>query len=202
MTDADLADSDRAAFGLDRSDVRVRWTRTVRVPWTFRLRRYLAGFILAMLPPFSGRTIFAWLWLPFLVACGWAWVWYVGTQDTGTRDVDSELRWMAYICGGIIFLLGLFGPSGRGEDAQRRKDPFRSGRTERTAVIGSSFAVQRGPKRWVPVRLASIRRVRRLLGVVAIQLPSGKYWPVPGELFPSRTEWRELMDQTVGYPTP
>ena len=200
MSDAEIANPDQSAFGIDRSDLRVRWAHEARVPWTFRFRRYLTGFILAMLPPFSGKTVIAWLWLPILVACGWFWVWYVTTRVTGARDVDVEMRWMAYICGVLILLLFVFAPSSGGEDAQRRRDPFRSGRIERTVVLGSSFAVQRGPNRWIPVRLVAIRRVRRLFGVVAIQLPSGKYWPVPKELFPSRSEWREFMDQTVGYP--
>ncbi|HEY1531007.1 MAG TPA: hypothetical protein VGF80_09345 [Galbitalea sp.] len=200
MSDTAVRDPDAGAFGLDRSNTVVLWKRQNRVSWGFRFERYVTGFLLLFLPPASRRMLFAWLWIPLLALIGFGWVWYVGYQVPGNTAVDGQVRSMAYIIGSLIGALALFGPSGTSEARGRRRDPFRSGRIERTAVIGGSFAVQRGPKRWIPLRITAIRRIRRLLGVVAIQLPSGRYWLVPSTHFPSRAEWRELRDQVVGYP--
>jgi hypothetical protein len=199
MADADKIAADAAVYGSDQSNRRVVWSRKGRVPWSFRLRRVTAGFVVALMPPVTGGTVFAWLWLPLIAAGSWAWFWFIGVQDPGASDTDNEFRWMAWICGWIVLFILLFAPSAPTEDRASRRDPFRPGAIRRTAVFGGSFAIEVGPKKWVPIRLVAIKRVRRMFGVVAIELPSGRYWSVPRELFPSRSEWRELMDQTVGY---
>jgi hypothetical protein len=198
MVDAEKTAADAAVYGFDQSSPQAQWTRKGSVPWSFRLRRYLAGFIFAMLPPVTGKTVFAWLWLP-LIACGsGAWFWFIGVQDPGSSDADNEFKWMAYVCGWIVLFILLFAPSAPIEDRASRRDPFRSGVGRRTAVFGGSFAIEVAPNRWVPIKLTAIKRVRRVFGVVAIELPSGRYWPVPSALFPTRSEWSELMDQAVG----
>lgn len=200
MADAEKTAADADVYGIDQSNERILWSRKGRVPWSFRLRRYVAGFLFAMAPPVTGRTVFAWLWLPLIAAGSWAWFWFIGVQDTGRTDADNEFRWMAYICGWVVLLILVFAPSAPIEDRASRRDPFRSGVVRRTAIFGGSFGIEVGPKRWVPIRLVAIKRVRRIFGVVAIELPSGRYWPVPSSLFPSRSEWSDLVDQTVGRP--
>jgi hypothetical protein len=199
MVDAEKTAADAAVYGFDQSSQRVQWTRKRRVPWSFRLRRYIAGFVFAMLPPVTGKTVFAWLWLPLIAGGSWAWFWFIGVQDTGSSDADTEFKWMAYICGWILLFVLLFAPSTPIEDRASRRDPLRSGVVKRTAVFGGSFGIEVGQRQWVPIKLTAIKRVRRVFGVVAIELPSGRYWPVPSALFPTSSEWSELMDQAVGY---
>jgi hypothetical protein len=192
--------ADERAFGFDHADRRIQWSHKRPVPWTFRAHRYVATFIVALLPPITGRTIFAWLWLPLVAAGSWAWFWFIGIQDTGSRDVDNEFRWMADICGWLIIFILLFAPSAPVGDRASRRVPFRWGTVRRTAIFGGSFAIGVAPKRWLAVRLVAIKRVRRMVAVVAIQLPSGTYVTVPNALFPSRSEWLELKDRILGYP--
>jgi hypothetical protein len=188
MTDAGSEDLDAEARDVDPSETKVRWSCERKVRRGLWARLFLARYAVGCLPPITGWTLVAWILPPVLVAIAWLGIWYIGAQVPGSSDVDSEVRWAADISLVIFLLAAIFTPSTWANDRDQREMRFRGGRLERAAVVGYQYGIRRGD-RWISVRLVAIRRVRRLFGIAAVQLPSGKYWFLPSELFLSRSDW-------------
>lgn len=153
------------------------------------MRRILVAWVLLFVPPFNRFTLGALGLIVGLVAAGAAAVWYIDIRFPGHGSTNSQIRWMAYICLSLIFLAGLFSPSASSH--AKGVALFRSGAEEQSAVIGDRFGIQRG-NRWTLVRLDAIVRVRRLFGIAALQLRSGKYWLVPKEVFLPEANWQQV----------
>jgi hypothetical protein len=197
-------DTDRSDFetqpamvkptGVVNPDKKVTWARTRKVPRSFPTKRFLALFVLTFVPPITRWKIWRWGFLPGIAALGWLITWYVSSHVTGTDEADNEVRWAADISLGLIFFVGLFFPSGLSEDREHRSDLFRVGTVQRAVIIRSVYGVgQTG--RWIPIRLETIRRVRYLFGVAAIQLPNKAYLLVPSELFLSPSDWTKIRQR-------
>jgi hypothetical protein len=192
MDDAENTGGILSNFNAEVEKSKVRWSRKRKVPLTFQLQRVLARRLIAALPPVTGRTVIAWAVVPVSAALLWGWVSYVGTQVDGNRSVDDQVRWTAYAFGVLVALIFLFVPAGLTEDQRKRRVLFRAGAIERARVIGYDYEVT-SQRRMVRIHLASILRVRRMLGVAAIQMPDHRYVFLPGDLFPSRADWAGLQ---------
>lgn len=188
-----MTDPEPPMDGADKPKWKVSWAHKATVPRSFPLRRFLVSYALAFLPPITRWKVLFWALFPGIPALGWLVTWYIDRQITGAGDAVNEVRWAANISLGLVFLVGLFSPSANSEDRDHRSDPFRRGAVEQAVIVGPAYAVKRGDG-WISVRMRTIRRVRYLLGVAALQLPSGAYWIVPGELFLSRDNWAKVVE--------
>ena len=169
----------------------MRWHTRAAVPRAFRLRRYLARFIIPFTPPPSLRKAKAMGWLAVLVALQVGLVIWVNINVAGSREVDDEVRVASYICLAITAVLGLIPTSSATEEKKNRTLDLRGGAQERAAIVDDRYVVRRDAG-WVGFRVAKARRVHWLPGVVAIEMPGGKFAFVPPSLFPTKAEWGAL----------
>ena len=168
----------------------MRWRKSARVPYGFRFGRYMLRFVLVFTRPITREKVTAWGWLALVIALQVGLVFYVNLNVTGTRDVDVEVRWANYI-GQVVVLILAFIPSTSGaEDKRSRALDFRGGAHERAAIVDYQYVVSREGK-WIGFRLVMARKVYRILGVAAVEMPDRTFLCVPLSLFPSRAEWRE-----------
>lgn len=166
----------------------VHWRTRATVSRAFRLARYLARFILPFTPPPSLRKVRMMGWLAFLVALQIGLVIWVNINVAGSREVDVEVRVASYICLAITAILSLIpAPSGTADKKSRTLD-FRGGVQERAAIVDDHYVVRRDVG-WVGFRVARARRVHWLPGVVAVEMPGGKFAFLPLSLFPTKAEW-------------
>jgi hypothetical protein len=121
-------------------------------------------------------------------------VFYVNINVSGTRDVDNEVRWAAYIGQFILGILGLIPTSSGTEDRKSSALDFRAGVKQRAVIVDDKYAVSREGK-WIGFHLVGARKVYRFFGVAAVEMPGRKYFLTPRALFPSRKEWRELQGE-------
>jgi hypothetical protein len=161
------------------------------VRYTFRIARYLCRFLLAFTPPLTRWKAQTWALIVVLVAILAGGLVWVNINVTGTRPVDDEVRWGAYIGTAVIWLLGFIPTASGNEDSRSRRLDFYGGSTERAVVVDYQFAVSRDGK-WMGFRLVAAHGVYRLLGVAAIELADHRFLCVPTNLFPGKREWRDL----------
>lgn len=175
-----------------QADKDVTWHHESIVRPGFSRRAFVARFVLPFLPPITSRTFVAWGTFPVLIALMIAWVWYANVNFVGNGSTPTTIRWMAYICGALVVLFGGLLPSRGVESPQmRRAGHFQAGKSDRALVRGGRYGFRRG-KVFTSVKVDAVRGVRRLQGIVALELPSGRHWLVPAELFPDDFEWAEI----------
>jgi len=179
----------------------VYWRTRATVSRAFRLARYLAHFILPFTPPPTLRKVRMMGWLAFLVALQIGLVIWVNMNVAGSREVDVEVRVASYICLAITAILSLIPTSSGTADRKARSLDFRGGVQERAAIVDDHYVVRRDVG-WVGFRVAKARRVHWLPGVVAVEMPGGRFAFLPPLLFPTKAEWGTLRaslprDETI-----
>jgi hypothetical protein len=152
----------------------------------------MTRFVLPFTFPVTRWKVRAMAWLGVWIAIQIGFVFYVNLNVVGTRDVDVEVRVAAYICQAIVAILGFIPTSSGTEDKKSRALDFRGGVQERAVIVDYQYAVSREGK-WIGFRLVAARKVYRVFGVAAVEMPDRKYLFVPLALFPSREEWREIQ---------
>jgi len=170
----------------------VRWRKRASIPRTFRLARYVSRFVLPFTLPISRWKVRAWGWLAVWIALQVGLFVYVNLNVTGTRAVDDEVRWAAYIGLIVIAILGFVPTTSGTEDGRSRALDFRSGDQERAVIVDYQYAITREGK-MIGFRLVTARKVYWTLGVAAVEMPDRRFLFVPAVLFPSRQEWREIQ---------
>ena len=144
------------------------------------------------MPPVSRWKVRAWGWLAVWIALQIGLVVYLNLSITGTRAVDDEVRWAAYIGLFVVAVLGFVPTSSGTEDGRSRELDFRSGDQERAVIVDHQYAVTREGK-WIGFHLVAARKAYWILGVAAVEMPDRKFLFVPAVLFPSRKEWRDVQ---------